>query len=119
MTPRAAAWVRSHPEVIFDKVKNAELVLADQIAQREGIDPNSDDYFAHMDSRMGYGEPPQQPAQRRSAAPPAAPVSRGSDALQPGQIRLSRAEKEMADEWGMTYADYYKHKQAVARETQH
>lgn len=117
---RSAAWVRAHPEVVYDPVKNAELILADKLAQRAGLDPASDAYFDHMDERMGYGEAPETPVQRR-AAPPAAPPSRDNSTgnLAQGQIRLSRMEKEMADAWGMSYADYYKHKTAVARETQH
>lgn len=123
LTRRAADWLRSHREVVTDPVRNAELVLADKLAQRSGIDPSSDAYFDYMDERMGYGETPQpQTAQRRAPGAPAAPPSRNGSSdngLPPGQIRLSRAEKEMADEWGMSYADYYKNKMAIARETQH
>jgi hypothetical protein len=119
LTSRAANWLRSHPEVVTDPVKNAELVLADKLAQRAGIDPSSDAYFDHMDERMGYGG--QQQAQPRRQSAPAAPVSRGTsiDGTRPGEIKLSRAEKEMADAWEMTYADYYKYKMAATRDTQH
>lgn len=118
MTPRSANWVRSHPEVVFDPVRNAELVLADKLAQRAGIDPNSDAYYAHMDKQMGYGDMEDRATSRRAAAP-AAPVSRGGamDApLQQGQVRLSRAEREIADEWGWSYARYAQEKAKIERE---
>jgi len=121
MSPRAAAWVRSHSEVVFDPVRNAELVLADKLAQRAGLDPASDAYFAHMDAQMGYGGAThaERPAERRQA-PPAAPVSRGGamDApTRPGQVSLSRAEREMADAWGWSYARYAQEKLKVAAES--
>lgn len=112
MTPRAAAWVRSHREAILDPIKNADLIMADRIAQRDGIDPNSDAYFEHMDAHMGYGErqADEETVPRREPLNYAAPVSRngGSDnGLPPGKIRLNSAQRELADEWGWTYKKYW------------
>jgi phage I-like protein len=55
--------------------------------------------------------------QRRSA-PPSAPVSRSGSApgSRPNVVRLSNAEREMANMMGMTDMEYAKNKQALQKE---
>jgi hypothetical protein len=132
MSEPSKNWLRQHRECITDEVKNAEVLLADKMARRNGLQPDTDGYFKFIEERMGYrqkDEPAEltddgvevidaKPEPRRSSMP-AAPVSR--DARPNGkpsasQYRLSKAEVEMAEQLGMSPTEYAKYKIQAERE---
>lgn len=134
--PKVQSWFRTHPEALTDPKLNARAIGAHHLALAEGIEVSSDAYFAYVDKQMGYAK--DQPAKtadpednvvvdtRKTPAPKidadddgpsqrrvAAPVSRDS-ILQRGpdgrqQIRLTREQKQMADDLGMSPTAYAKH----------
>lgn len=101
MAPKAAAWVRSHPDYITDRSKNYKLQAAHANALGDGMVEGSDAYFEHVETALGMRGAPevvnqQQQAPRRSAAPPVAPVNGGGAAPTihngPTEVRLTQAE---------------------------
>jgi hypothetical protein len=98
MSEPSKNWLRQHRECITDEVKNAEVLLADKMARRNGLQPDTDGYFKFIEERMGYrqkDEPAEvtddgvevidaKPEPRRSSMP-AAPVSR--DARPTGSLQ--------------------------------
>lgn len=122
----AKNWLRNHRECIEDEVKNAEVLLADKMARRQGMKPDSREYFDFIEERMGYKQKTPEPdvtddgvevieakaEPRRSM--PAAPVSRDArsngSTTKPHQYRLTKAEVDMAESLGMTPTEYAKYK---------
>lgn len=133
--PREQAWLRAHPECVTDDIKNATVLLADKKARKEKIEPGSDAYFAFLDKELGYaqeGDPVDQdePAddvvvdtKAKPAATPAkrvaAPVSRDQTITRTNdgkvQVRLTAAQRQMAEDLGMSATAYAK--QLVALKT--
>jgi len=128
-------WLRTHRECVMDDVKQAEVVLADKQARRAGHAPDTTEYFAFIEERMGYRQPQQSAAPEDDASDdeavvivdppkptarsmPAAPVSRDptSGRSMPAQVRLSRAEAEMAEHLGMSPKDYWQWKQKAEKD---
>lgn len=129
MTPRAASWVRSHPEVVKDSAKNALLVRSHYRALGNELSEGTDEYFHFMEQEMGYAakdvaadaddDIDADVGRSRNASAPAAPVSRGGAAqasqARPNTVRLSAAEREIAAACDMTDAEYAKNKLAIAQ----
>lgn len=127
LSPQSAAWVRKHPETVSDAGKRDMLQRAHYKALGEGIRPDTQEYFQHMDLEMGYAARPaaqeevdDDPAAQRQAIAPAAPVSRGGSAQvsnpRPNVVRLTAAQREIAAACGMTDAEYAKQLLAIQRE---
>lgn len=131
------AWLRDHRDCVTDDVRNAEAVAADARAKREGLKPDTPEYFAFIEEKLGYRQPQRSHVDdeggeeieegvivsdpkpvRAAPAVTAAPVSRGSQGVngKPTTIRLTRAEAEMAEALGMTPKEYYINKQKADQE---
>lgn len=126
LSPRSAAWVDEHPEFVRDPRLFRKMVAAHELAVSDGIEPDSDEYFAAVEQTLGVSKRVEvedvtssasAPVQRR-AAPAAAPVSRSGTAggSRPNVVRLTAAEREMADMMGMSEKDYARNKLALQRE---
>lgn len=135
LTPRSAAWVRAHPECVNDPRMHRKMLRAHEDAIDDGIPPDTKDYFAAVEARLGINnrdtrdeyeddgedeatELAAKPVARRSS-PAAAPVSRSaptSSGTGTRVIRLSADEREMARLSKMTDKEYYDQKMRVARE---
>lgn len=128
LSPRSADWVRAHPEFVRDPAKTRKMIAAHELAVADGIAPDTDAYFASIEETLRVrAKPVQQPAeedassaaakvvQRRDAAPAAAPVSRGNG-QRSNVVRLTAAEREMAEMMNMKPEDYAKHKMALIKE---
>lgn len=107
-TPRTAAWLRQHTDHILDPAKQRAMERAHYSALGEGLDPDTDDYFAHVESKLGLreSEPAKVPPKKRSVAPPSAPVNGGagqSTASGPIQVSLTRAEEVAATDGTHTW----------------
>jgi hypothetical protein len=129
LSPRSAAWIDKNPEYVRDQRLFRKMVAAHELAVADGIEADSDEYFASVEKTLGMRSRVEtetdegafssasQPVQRR-AAPPSAPVSRsaGGTGSKPNVVRLTSAEREMADMMGMTEKEYAVNKLALQRE---
>ncbi len=126
LSSRSAEWVRAHPEFVRDPVKNRKMIAAHELAVADGIAPDTDEYFSAIEetlrvkpqARVVEEEASSSAAkvvQRRDAAPAAAPVSRGTSSRS-NVVRLTAAEREMADMMGMKPEDYARNKIALQKE---
>ena len=107
LAPKSAAWLRAHPEAVN---KLNKLSRAHQDAIEDGVEPESDEYFQYIESRLGYERETQAVTPRGESAPREAPrksiasapvtssasmVSSRSNAS-PNTMVLSSDEVEMA-----------------------
>jgi hypothetical protein len=121
MTPRSAAWVRSHPEYVRDNRLNRKMIRAHEDAVDEGIKPDTDEYFESIEKSLNLRQAPlddgdteislsdaARPTSQRSPAPAAAPVSRSGNGngSRPNVVRLSAEQREIAKLNGMTDEEY-------------
>lgn len=132
LSPRSAAWVRSHPECVRDKRLYMKMVGAHNIAVADGFQADTDEYFAEIERQMGYRKPqtavqqydeeePTSMAAKpmaRKAPPPAAPSSRAASNGSGGKnaFTLTREQREMAGIMGMTFEEYAKNLVALKKE---
>lgn len=126
LSPRSADWVRRNPQFATDNRLYQKMLAAHNLAVADGIDPDTDDYFASIEdtlrirSRNDYEDASAaaaKPLQRRSA-PPAAPVSRSGTGTgsRPNRVTLTAEEREMASMMGMTPEEYGRNKLALKKE---
>lgn len=131
LTPRSAAWVRSHPEYARDQRMFNQMVAAHNMAVARGIEPDTDEYFDRVETLLDIktsnpiatdvDNPLSEaaaPTQRRSS-PPVAPVSRqpvGSQPKTPNRLRLTAEEHEMARNMKMSPEEYATQKLRIQRD---
>ena len=54
--PASQNWLRKHPECVTDTRLNRKILRLHQEATEDhGMEPESEDYFAFIDGKMGYG----------------------------------------------------------------
>lgn len=122
LTPRSASWVREHPEFVRDQKLNRKMLAAHELAVADGITPDSDEYFDHVEGTLGVNRSADQeeaPKHQRRAAPAIAPVTRASmngDGSRPNVVRLSAEQREMASMMGMTPEEYARNMRDLKRE---
>ena len=122
-SPRSTTWLKNNRQQLSDDKAIRKLFRAHDEAIDDGIEVDSDGYFAFLENRMGVSkqapqESPMSSAAKpapRAAAPAAAPVNNGGSS-RPNVVRLSRAEADTAKMFGMTEQEYAKHKIALQRE---
>lgn len=117
-SPKSAAWIRAHPEYARDPRMNRRMLAAHNMALANDIPADSDDYFDFVETNVGMRrevkveEPVSAAAEQvgaRTAAPPAAPVSRGNGAngsSNPNTVRLTAEQREVAAMNGQTEKEY-------------
>jgi hypothetical protein len=115
----AQAWLRKHKDDVYANEMRGNMAYAGHVmAVNTGIKPDTDEYFAYLDKHMGYnnktgGTVTQQDngSGKRVAAPP----SRGTAMNNSGtKITLTAEERAMAEDLGMTVAEYAQGKQLMA-----
>lgn len=126
LSRRSADWVRQHPEFVTDQRLNAKMIAAHNLAIAEGIPTDTDEYFEAIEETLkvtrkaAKAETDDQYAakvvRRRDAAPAAAPSNRGNQSSSSNVIRLSAAQREMAEMMGMKPEDYAKNLVALKKE---
>jgi len=128
LSPRSAAWVRAHPDYARDGQKLRKMIAAHNLAEADGIPPDTDAYFEHIESTLKIRQPAPvedvdpmadtaRVTQRRSA-PASAPVTRSGNGTgqRPNTVRLTAAEREIASDLGMSEQDYARNKLALQKE---
>lgn len=130
MSPRSAAWIRSHPETVRDPKLNRKMIRAHEDALDEGISPDTPEYFATLERAIGVVkdvklEDPTDDAALSAAAAPAksrapasAPVSRSGNGAgpRPNVVTLSAAEVEMAELTNLTPEEFARQKIRIQKE---
>jgi hypothetical protein len=124
LQPRAAAWIRAHPDYVTDRNKNARMLSQHYEIVAAGIEEGSDAYFERIEQGLGMRaraaaatngadheeaalSAAAQAAGRRDAVqPPPAPASRGGAGVR--TIRLTPAEQEAAKISGLSNEEYAK-----------
>jgi len=102
-----ANWLRQHRDWIVDPRKNAKLTSAHYSAVAEGLTPDTDDYFSHVETAIGLKQAPGKTngangngsGKPRRASVPVAPVTQSGGSGTNGggnEVRLSRGEAAAA-----------------------
>jgi len=119
---RSAEWVRGHPEYASDPRLYKKMVAAHELAVADDLQPDTDDYFAAIESTLRIrtaiqGELAESRPARR-APPAAAPVTRSGNGTgaRPNIVRLTAAEREAAADSGVTEKEYAQQKLRMQRE---
>lgn len=112
MAPRAAAWIRAHPECITDKGKNAKMMATHYAALAEGLEEGSNDYFAKLDA-MTSEQPVKvepKPAAKVDAGgkrptSAAAPTGNSGGGMNGGgaEVKLTQREVTAATDGSLVY----------------
>lgn len=129
LTIRSAEWVRKHPEFVRDPALNRKMVAAHNFAVAEGIPTDTDEYFSTIESMLKIkpkdvveqnqtdDDYAAKVTQRRDAAPAAAPPSRGAPTTsRTNVVRLTSAQREMAEMMNMKPEEYAKNLVALKKE---
>lgn len=134
LTPRSAAWLRAHPECARDNRLYRKMVRAHEDAIDDGLQADSDEYFAAVESRLGLNkavareEPDEDGTEHaaksvsRRSSPAAAPVSRSGSTTpsnNPRVVRLTAEEREMARLNKMSDAEYWEQKQRIRSDSRY
>jgi len=108
VTPRSAAWINANRDSLNNQKTINKMFRAHEDAVEDGIQPDSDEYFQYIESRLGLGDNMSNNQSSRRASPPAAPVSRGGNGTgsRPNVVRLTAEQREMAQLMGMTDKEY-------------
>lgn len=118
--PKAAAWVRSHPDFVTDPKKNKMMQGAHHMASSEH-EEGSEGYFAALEKHLGIKDAVvTDPIQRRAPAV-AAPVSRSAPTLTRAPstqrvVKLTADEKAYCDTTGVPYKTMAREKAKFADE---
>jgi hypothetical protein len=111
--PSSQAWIKSHPETLNDPKMNNKMTAAHYKALAEDYTPNTNDYFAFIDSEMGYNKPQATTSSRSNANKggiTSAPVSRSQQSsfssANSTNVLLSPSEREYARDMDMTDEEY-------------
>ncbi len=106
MAPRAAAWIRSHPDYVTDKAKNAKMLATHYAMLAEGVQEGGDDYFARLDEMANPKQQTQQqqkPVNIRPSAP-VAPSGSSSGGTNGGtSVQLTLREKNAAEDGSIVW----------------
>lgn len=115
-TPATQTWLRSHMEVLTNPQLNAIAVGADAEAQRKKIAADSPEYFALVETRLGYRqeetvvvEPEIKPETRQQKqVVRSAPVSREPNTQSGGRqkITLTPGEQQVATDGTHVWTRY-------------
>jgi phage I-like protein len=128
VTEPSAQWLRANRDRLGNQKTIDKMFRAHADALDDGVIPDSREYFEYIENRLGFKKYQPEPevdamadaakvTQRRSS-PPAAPVSRSGNGTgsTPNVVRLTAAEREMAQMMGMTDKEYALNKVALQRE---
>lgn len=116
LTRPSADWIRAHPNCVTNPVLQRKMVRAHQDAIDDNVAPDTPEYFAYIENRLGFKKAEAQEEEdvtakavggrSNSVQPPAAPVSRGGASSR--GVRLTPAQRETAKEMGWKEEDYAK-----------
>jgi DNA-binding protein YbaB len=125
LAPVAKDWIRAHPEVVTDDTLRNLMTGAHYEALGMGLKPNTQEYFGHIENKLGYGDggTVYQPEMQQRAEPTpqyrpqgrtpmaSAPVSRSASPTVSRNgnrmsVTLTPAMREAAEIAGMSEEEY-------------
>lgn len=116
-SPRAAAWIRAHPQYVTNQNLFNKMVSAHNFVASDGVELDTDDYFDRIEGMLGLKQAPQAQTEQRMTAPPAAPPSRGGNGTGSREtIHLTREQVEAAEASGISPLEYAKQLKALRAE---
>lgn len=112
--PKAVSWAKRNTWFGPETEMTDYAILVHKKLVTQGVDPNSDDYYARIDERMrelfpdyfdGGDEVLEKPKPVKQAASVVAPASRSTA---PNKVRLSRSQHAIAKRLGVSPEQYAK-----------
>jgi hypothetical protein len=111
---QTADWLRAHPDYVTDPRKNKKLTAAHFSAEGDDLQPDTPEYFEHVEKFLGMREepkvedaappPPAKPAARpRPAVAPVNPTSSNGSIARRNEVTLTKSEAEAAVDGTHTY----------------
>ena len=96
------AWAREHKDHVVDPHKFKRVLAAHYDAEAEGIEPDTPEYFRHIEKKIGVGTDRtangrDEPATTRRPSAPTIPADgggRGSGGAR--EVKLTKGERESA-----------------------
>jgi len=117
LLPSEKTFMKSHPELMTDNQKNAELGVAYNRAVAKGLSRGTPEYFSFIEEFMGYKEASSSKktddddddtTARREAAPVRRDNSGGRHQSKPSQVKLTPEMREIARNMGISEIGYAK-----------
>ena len=110
--PRAEAWASKNPWFGTDRAMTyTAFEIHKDLTDKEGFDPNSDEYYAEVDKRMRVDFPHKfgNTEQKQSTAP-VQTVASASRSVKPGRktVRLTSSQVAIAKKLGVPLEEYAK-----------
>jgi hypothetical protein len=102
MSPKSAAWIRSHPDCVTDPKKNARMLAAHNLAMADDIAVDSDEYFQRIEAGIAPKQVQQQEPQPNKVnirpSAPVAPAGNAGGGMNAGgpTIQLTKREADAA-----------------------
>lgn len=130
----SAAWIRRHPEFITDPRQLQRMTAAANLALADGLQNDSPAFIESVERTLNLRQSPTvevpdgdalseaaSASAGRRISPPAAPVSRGSNGTgsAPRTVRLTAAQREAAEDSGLSYEEYAKQLVRIENERVH
>ena len=122
-SPRSAQWLRMNKQYLKDQRTINKMERAHYDALDDGIRPETDEYFAYVENRLGINRNRQQveddgddnpmssaaTATQKRTPPPAAPVSRSGNGTgtRSNSVRLTAEQREIAAMSGISEQEYF------------
>ena len=122
-SPRSAQWLRMNKQYLKDQRTINKMERAHYDALDDGIRPETDEYFAYVENRLGINRNRQQveddsddnpmssaaAATQKRTPPPAAPVSRSGNGTgtRSNSVRLTAEQREIAAMSGISEQEYF------------
>jgi hypothetical protein len=119
----SAQWLKANREHLDSERAINKMFNAHSDAVGDGIEPDTNEYFRYIETRLGinqddHGGSPMSSAAKptsKQAPPPSAPVNRDNSGRS-NVGHLTSAQAETAKALGMTNKEYYSHMVALQKE---
>ncbi len=108
---KAAAWAKKNPWFHTDEeMTGFAFGLHNKLVSVEGIDPNSDEYYKKLDTRIRQVFPDRFESEETTPPPSrkATPVASASRSTAPKKIRLTQSQVSIAKRLGVSLEQYAK-----------
>jgi len=110
--PRAEAWASKNPWFGSDKAMTyTAFEIHKDLTEKEGYDPNSDEYYAEVDKRIRVDFPHKfGNINNKQSTTPVQTVASASRSVKPGrkQVRLTSSQVAIAKKLGVPLEEYAK-----------
>lgn len=99
LAPRAAAWIRAHPECVTDRKLNARMMIAHNQAIADDVEEGSDEYFSRIDAGIKPAAKTETKVNIRPSAP-VAPAGNSAGGMNGGgvTVQLTMREKNASED---------------------